>query len=61
MIGGFWPIAPSGRFSLQYLRQSALRKSYRERGYIDVGNEWLKNESKPPKPKTAIILLASPG
>lgn len=31
-----------------YTSKSALRRSYRERGYIEVGNEELK---PPPKPK----------
>lgn len=34
-----------------YDSKSELRQSYRRGGYVEVGNEYLKNEPKPPKPK----------
>lgn len=32
-----------------YTSKSTLRRHYRERGYVEVGNEYLRNEPKPPK------------
>jgi hypothetical protein len=34
-----------------YTSKASLRRSYREKGYIEVGNEWLNNEPKKPAPK----------
>ena len=34
-----------------YTSKSALRRSYREQGYVEVGNEWLNSEPKKPEPK----------
>lgn len=34
-----------------YTSKAALRKSYRAGGYVEVGNEWLRNEPKVQAPK----------
>ena len=34
-----------------YTSKRALRQSYRERGYIEVGDAWDKKLPEPPKPK----------
>jgi len=34
-----------------YTSKSALRRSYRAKGYDEVGNEWLRNEPKRVEPK----------
>lgn len=35
-----------------YTSKAALRRSYREHGYVEVGNEWLRNEPQQPRPKS---------
>jgi len=34
-----------------YTSKAAYRQHLRHKGYIEVGNEWLKNEPKKPEPK----------
>lgn len=34
-----------------YTSKARLRRSYRERGYVEVGNEWLGKDFKKPEPK----------
>lgn len=34
-----------------YTSKSALRRSYRQKGYVEVGNEWLNKDFSKPAPK----------
>jgi hypothetical protein len=53
-----FPMVISDQIELQgqhdgkiYTSKALLRRSYREQGYVEVGNEWLNKEFSKPKPK----------